>query len=615
MALPTPNKAAQTPFLTLRQVSLRYRQVSALQNVNLTLRQGEIHALVGEHGAGKSSLCYVLAGLVKPDAGQIYIKQTPYSALTPKLARQYGIECVDQQSALFENLSVAENLFVTKEAQPSSVYNHKKLLLKAAAYLAELGVSLQPAQKLQGLDLSDRSLIDILKHIYLQPQLLILDETLDKLKTETLHKVVALLNTLKQQGSAILFITHRIDEIYQIADMVSVIKDGEIFVSDSVQNLDKINLIKFAYTQITSPSRLEITKAEFYQLLKYNEAILQHLPVNLLVIDNDLQIKLLNERARSFFQAGHADYYNRPLEHVLQPQNREVYALIRQAVAERQAATFYNVTIAMPPAQKKNHITINPIYDGAFLIGTLLIIEDISEQEKLREQVVFSEKLASTGLLAAGVAHEINNPLEIMHNYLEYLKYEIQTPKLLEIIEILRHQTEAIAQIVSNLMIFSDQANANLETFDLNTLIERIIELIRHNARHKQIAIHLTSAAPALALHANKTEIQQVLLNLLKNSFEAMPSGGEIFIATALVPEQGANLVEMTFRDTGTGIGDDNPNNIFLPFYSTKKGQANNLGLGLSVSYGIIKKYNGTITVENIENAGCQFTIRFPQAA
>jgi len=213
------------------------------------------------------------------------------------------------------------------------------------------------------------------------------------------------------------------------------------------------------------------------------------------------------------------------------------------------------------------------------------------------------------------VAHEINNPLEIMHNYLEYLKYEIQTPKLLEIIEILRHQTEAIAQIVSNLMIFSDQANANLETFDLNTLIERIIALIRHNARHKQITIHVTSAAPALALHANKTEIQQVLLNLLKNSFEAMPSGGEIFIATALVEEQGANFVQMTFRDTGTGIGDDNPNNIFLPFYSTKQGQANNLGLGLSVSYGIIKKYNGTITVENIEHAGCQFTIRFPQAA
>ena len=108
--------------------------------------------------------------------------------------------------------------------------------------------------------------------------------------------------------------------------------------------------------------------------------------------------------------------------------------------------------------------------------------------------------------------------------------------------------------------------------------------------------------------------MKQVILNLLKNSFEAMSSGGEIHIAATLMTENDTRAVCVTFRDTGPGICDENPNNIFLPFYSTKKGQENNLGLGLSVSYGIIKKYNGTISVENIDSSGCQFVITLPQS-
>ena len=93
-----------------------------------------------------------------------------------------------------------------------------------------------------------------------------------------------------------------------------------------------------------------------------------------------------------------------------------------------------------------------------------------------------------------------------------------------------------------------------------------------------------------------------------------MPSGGEIFIKTSLVAENGSNFVKIQFHDSGPGICDGNPDNIFLPFYSTKKGAQDNLGLGLSVSYGIIKKYNGTISVENIDQSGCQFIITIPQS-
>lgn len=108
-------------------------------------------------------------------------------------------------------------------------------------------------------------------------------------------------------------------------------------------------------------------------------------------------------------------------------------------------------------------------------------------------------------------------------------------------------------------------------------------------------------------------EIKQVVLNLLKNSFEASDGGGVICIHTSSVNMDGRPFACIIFKDDGIGIDDENPDNVFLPFYSTKKGNDANLGLGLSVSYGIVKKYNGNISVKNLKGSGCEFTITLPQ--
>jgi PAS domain S-box-containing protein len=617
MAWPPRNKPDDAPLLRLHDVSLTYDRVTVLKQITLVARAGEIHALVGEHGAGKSSLCAILTGQAKPTRGNIVFRHTLYETLTPTMARKIGIRSVPQQSVLFENLSIAENLFVSKEAYGSPIYDYKALVQRADAYLARLGFAIDPTLKLRVLDPSDRTLIDILRHLYLNPAFLILDESLDKLKTEALHKVLELLIDLKRRGAAVLFVTHRIDDIYHIADIVTVLKDGRVFVSDAVKNIDKLNLIKFAYTEMTKPGRGEATRQEFYQLLKYNEAILQNLPVNLLVVDNDGCIKLVNDRAKTLFRLEDAAYYNLPLAHLLCPDNAALHAILAAALKHEDDAAFYNVRLALNGAETRNNIVVNPIYDETFRIGTILIIEDISEQERLREQMLFSEKLASTGLLAAGVAHEINNPLEIMHNYLEYLTHDVQNEQHREILETLNRQTEAIAHIVSNLVTFSDTPTSGRELFDLNALIDQVLGLIIFNARHRHIRIHFDRSPEIARLDANKTEIQQVLLNLCKNSFDAMPAGGEIFVATRCVADNhDAPRIRLTFADTGPGICDQHVNNIFLPFYSSKKGAAeHNLGLGLSVSYTIIKNYNGAITVRNRAEAGCEFVITLPYAA
>jgi len=421
--------------------------------------------------------------------------------------------------------------------------------------------------------------------------------------------------SLKASGASILLITHRIDEVFDLADRVSVVKNGEILITDHVRNIDRINLIKMAYMQLSAEQQVEDLNKEFYHLLKYNEAILRHLPVNLIVTDDARRIKMVNDYCKQTFDLQKASYFNVPLTELLASNHADVLNLLHHDEAHRTELILYQVPVALNNISVTCNLKTFPIYDGNFLIGTILIIEDMTEYQRLQKQVILSEKLASVGLLAAGVAHEINNPLEIIYTYLSFMKFKFRAPEFHEALDTLHEQISHIANIVSNLLSFSDKNTILNEEIELNSEIRNVVNLVKHNATYKHIHIRFEPLADDLLIRANKHEIRQVILNLLKNSFEAMPAGGDIFIKTALRRQTAGDAVQLTFQDTGPGISDDNPNNIFLPFYSTKKGTKDNLGLGLSVSYGIIQKYHGTMSVQNIAGAGCQFEITLPPAS
>jgi len=614
MISPSPNKVGT--LLSLTDVTLDYGDFRALNHIKFTLGYGKVHAVVGEHGAGKSSLGLIISGVVRPQTGYMTFDGKSYRGIAIKTARDLGIELVHQQIlSLNEKFTVAENLFFTAASFFRSLTWRYEKLRRASAFLQAYNVNIDPLTLVADLNPSDQILVDILKHIYVQPRLLILDEALEKLPADSFGKVVNILMNLKRAGTSILLITHKIDDIYDLADKVSILKNGEILLTDDVHNIDKINLIKMAYIQLSDDPQITDLNKEFYQLLKYNEAILRNLPVNLIVTDNENRIKMVNDYCKHVFGLKQTSYFNVPLTQLLSSTNEEVHALSQEGPLDNEERTYYQVPITL----NQNPIICNlktfPIYDGAFLIGNIIIIEDVTEYDQLQKQVILSEKLASVGLLAAGVAHEINNPLGIIYNYLSYIKSRFHDLDLHEAIDNVHEEIAAISNIVSNLHTFSDNTQISLEVLEINGLIAGMLKLIKHSTRYKQITIHFEPSEAEIEIRANKSELKQVVLNLLKNSFEAMPSGGDIYIRTGLLSENGSNLVRMTFQDTGPGISDENPHNIFLPFYSTKKGSEQNLGLGLSVSYGIIKKYHGSITVENINGAGCQFVITLPQSA
>lgn len=591
------------PIVELRHVSYTLKGRTIIHDVDLTLYEGEIHAFIGDRGTGKSTLARLIALIDQPTEGRVVWRGREIRGIHYRSLTTPRIQFLHQEEGLIDYFCVAENLFLPEKVFRTFPFaSHRKMAVKAGELISQYGFTIDPLQPVSTLNMSERTIISLLRCIYRDPEIIILDETLEKLSGIDYDKVINILRDLAAQGVAIICISHRIDDIYNIARNVSVIREGRILLTDSTKNIDRLNLIKMCYTQITRNKESEDINREFYQLLRYNEAILKNLPITLIVTDDQDHIKMINDQGQSFLQIQPDQYLDRPISRLF-PQ-RETCEEIEALLREHHESRLFNKVIADVVVNLRTY----PIFDGKFRIGSIIIIEDITEQEQLRHRMNLSENLASLGLLAAGVAHEINNPLEIIYNYLSFLRMNPKKGLALETVDQLEEEIDGIKHIVSNLVSFSGNKVHGTELFSINDLIKQTLTLLTPAAKERGITCLFSSLADDIQIHANRTEIRQVLLNLIKNSFEVLGAGGKVSISVELAQDQ----LFMRIMDDGPGITTDNPDQIFLPFYSTKKGETNNLGLGIPMSYSIVKKYQGELTYRNLPEGGCEFLVVLP---
>ncbi|MBI5137406.1 MAG: PAS domain-containing protein [Nitrospirae bacterium] len=249
--------------------------------------------------------------------------------------------------------------------------------------------------------------------------------------------------------------------------------------------------------------------------------------------------------------------------------------------------------------------------------GVLLAIDDRTQQARLTEQLRHAEKLATVGQLAAGLAHEIGTPLNVISGRAEFL-----LKKLPEDDDLRRHlnsivkQIDRISGIVSQMLLFARKQPPRKSRFDLAALAGGVAELLSHQVAQCGTELRLTVPRP-LCLTADPDQIQQVLMNLLLNALQALGSGGAIDVAAeaCTVPDKGnAPFVRLTVRDTGPGMSDAVLNRIFDPFYTTKE-PGRGTGMGLTVAHGIITTHGGWIEVESRLGAGSTFTVFLPVEA
>ena len=259
----------------------------------------------------------------------------------------------------------------------------------------------------------------------------------------------------------------------------------------------------------------------------------------------------------------------------------------------------------------------SPLRDENGAVTAVLgIIRDVTEQRRLQQQLIRSDKLASVGQLTAGVAHEINTPLNVLYGHLELLLLEKEgDPDLFRTLKGMQEQVSKIIEITRNLLDFSRQREPQKTPVDLNDLLERTLSLVEHEMSVEDIVV-VSAFDPVLpSLWADGDQLAQVFLNMITNARDAMPEGGELTLRTSTSRlrsrHASGETIEIRFMDTGRGISEEHLGKIFDPFFTTKPA-GEGTGLGLSVSYGIIQAHGGTIEVESEVGRGTTFTIRLP---
>ncbi len=227
-------------------ISKSYPGVQALSDVTIRLRRGEVMALVGENGAGKSTFVKVAGGIVHPDVGDILINGDVVNIQTPKQAMAAGIAIVHQELSLFPNLDVASNLFINQLAENSAfLIKESTLREKAKAILKKVGLGhISPRKKISSLQPGEQQLVEIGRALVSNARLLFLDEPTSSLAEKEIKTLFRIIRDLKAEGISIVFVSHRLDEIFEICDRVTVLRDGCHIITQPVSGLDQTDLIR-----------------------------------------------------------------------------------------------------------------------------------------------------------------------------------------------------------------------------------------------------------------------------------------------------------------------------------------------------------------------------------
>jgi two-component system NtrC family sensor kinase len=365
--------------------------------------------------------------------------------------------------------------------------------------------------------------------------------------------------------------------------------------------------------------QLHLKALELDRMRAFNENILESLDNGLLVVDLDDRVVRWNRALEQLYGLPREEASGRTLEEIF---DAPVVQAIRAARRDSpEGTTLSRIPLTGRAARAGRTLTVNvavvPLRDAGgdarIASGTIVIIEDVTARVRLEEQLQISEKMASIGLLAAGVAHEVNTPLTGISSYTQMLleRADPADPRT-QLLEKIERQTFRAARIVNGLLALARPGSTSAERVpvDLNIVIADVLSLLEHQLETHRVKVRRElHEGPALVL-GMEHKLQQVFLNLVLNAKDAMPKGGWLSVATRV--EGGRVVAEVA--DTGSGIPPEYLARIYDPFFTTKAiGQGT--GLGLSIAYGIVREHDGSIDCESAPGQGTRFVLSFPAAA
>jgi two-component system, NtrC family, sensor kinase len=386
--------------------------------------------------------------------------------------------------------------------------------------------------------------------------------------------------------------------------------DGDYLSSDDLELLSTIaGYVAIAIENARLYQSLEQKAVQIERLKDFSENIVESLNIGVLTVDLEDRVESWNPQIEDLLSIPRTEALHHRLDEVLPT---DLVGEIRGHATSDRVAGIYKYRLT---TRAGRHVVVNAsiaplVGKSGTRLGRLILLDDITQRVRMEDQLVQTEKLTSLGLLAAGVAHEVNTPLAVISNYIQMLAKQIPAddPRQKTIERIVK-QTFRASEIVNNLLNFSRTGAAEFVEVDINSVLEETLTLVQHPFKTAQVNVIKNYNSKLPPVLGSITRLQQVFLNLFMNARDSMPQGGMLEVRTAA--QNGHVEIEVT--DTGSGISPEHLQRIFDPFFTTKP-TGRGTGLGLSVSYGIIKEHLGKVDVRSTPGKGTSFRLEFPVA-
>ena len=387
--------------------------------------------------------------------------------------------------------------------------------------------------------------------------------------------------------------------------------EGDFLSSEDVELLETLaGYIGIALQNARLYASLEDKAQEYERLKEFNENIVESINVGVFAVDLQNKIESWNSQMEVMYALPRLDAIGKTIHQVLPEAFCDEFFRVRDYPGIHNLYKFRLGTTAGDT--RTVNIAIAPLVSKDYsVVGRLVIVDDITERIGLEQQLAQADKMSSIGLLAAGVAHEVNTPLAVISSYAQLLAKQLQgDEKRSDLLDKITKQTFRASEIVNNLLNFSRTSGTEFGNVNLNRVIHDTLALLEHQFKTARIKVvgELDNSLPEI--HGNQGKLQQVFLNLFLNAKDAMPQGGTLTVRTT--HEHG---VRVSVADTGTGIAAEHIHRIYDPFFTTKtrtKTGGSGTGLGLAVTYGIIQEHAGKIHVESQPGQGTSFIMEFP---
>jgi rhamnose transport system ATP-binding protein len=232
--------------LELKNISKNFHGVKALQNVDFQLKDNSIHALLGENGAGKSTLVKILCGVYQPDSGTINLNNQQQTISNPAISLSLGISAIHQESVMFDELTVTENIFIGNHLTKSNgLIDWGLMESKTKKLLQDLEANIEPNEKIKDLSIAQRHIVQISRSLIHDAEIVIMDEPTASLSQKEINELYTIIRNLKKQNKSIIFISHKLDEVMEVCDDFTVLRDGELIKFDKISNTNKDQLITY----------------------------------------------------------------------------------------------------------------------------------------------------------------------------------------------------------------------------------------------------------------------------------------------------------------------------------------------------------------------------------